>query len=173
MKRTELKELLIDEVYEYSNIIEYFRVLLEPSRHAVLLIRKMQFYYSNDHKLLGKIYAKKLSNHYGIYIHPFARIEKGLKLPHPVGIVIGAAVKCGKNITIYQNVTLGSANIGDWEKGKQPSIGDNVILYAGAKIIGNITVNDGSIVGANSVLNRSTEANCIYAGIPAKKITKY
>lgn len=87
-----------------------------------------------------------------------------IKFPHPQNIVIGSDVQIGDNCIIYQDVTIGQ------NRGKYPTIGNNVIIYPGAKIIGNIIIDDFVIVGANAVVISDVPNNAIVAGIPAKII---
>lgn len=84
--------------------------------------------------------------------------------------MIGETVRIGNNCIIYQQVTVGSKNRGDYIKGLQPCIGNNVILFSGCKVLGSINISDGTTVGSNSVLTKITECNSVYAGIPAKKV---
>ena len=95
-------------------------------------------------------------------------IGKGLHIPHPIGIVINGKAKIGNNCTIMQQVTIGNKLNDD----KIPEIGNNVFIGAGAKIIGNIKIEDNVIIGANAVVTKSIPKNCIVAGIPAKIIRK-
>ena len=107
-------------------------------------------------------------------MNPDVELGVGLKLPHPTGIVI-ASKSIGNHVTIYQQVTIGSARIGDYlAKGgaKQPVIGNDVVLFSGSKIIGEITVADGSCIGANAVLTKSTSNDTTYVGVPARKTGK-
>jgi serine O-acetyltransferase len=105
---------------------------------------------------------------YGIYISANARIDEGLKLPHPVGIVIGEGVAIGKNVKIFQNVTLGGARIGDAKNMNYPIIGDNVVIFAGAVIVGNIRIGDNSTIGANSVVLNDVPSGATCVGVPGR-----
>lgn len=98
-------------------------------------------------------------------------MQQNTKFPHLVGIVISRAATIGKNCTIYQNVTIGAKDIehGDGlTPANYPRIGNNVIIYAGAVVIGGITIGDNAIIGANSVVLSDVPANHIAYGIPAK-----
>lgn len=110
----------------------------------------------------------KLTTQYGSYIGSKVNIGIGVKFPHPSGIIIGESTKIGQNCTIYQQVTFGGKNIGDAQIGNYPIVGDNVIIYAGAKLIGNIIIGDNVIIGANSVVNKSFPSNVAIGGVPAK-----
>ena len=171
MNRKDYKECL------HIEIGKGFKAFLKShfvcSYNAVLYIRKAQYYYKKGflRNLLSKYYVNKLISKYGIFIRPSYVIGSGLKLPHPNGIIIGTN-KIGKNCTIFQQVTIGSARMGDFKKGNQPIIGDNCIFFAGCKVLGSIGIADGTVVGANAVLTKDTEKNCTYVGVPAKKVIK-
>lgn len=101
------------------------------------------------------------------YISNEAHIGRGLLLPHPTGIVIGDGVRIGMDVTIYQNVTLGRANA---DESSYPHIGDGVIIYAGAVIAGAVRIGEGSVVAANSVVNRDVPPATLVGGVPAKTL---
>lgn len=168
VSRKEYKNYLEKEIGK--GLTQKFKILTNNSSKAIYFIRKSEYFYGKGFfsNLLSKYYSNKLGKMYGIFINPKNRIDVGLKLPHPNGIIIGEAVNIGKNCTIYQQVTIGSANIGDARKGLQPQLGDNVTVFSGSKIIGNITLEDNTVVGANAVLTKSTQNNGVYVGIPAK-----
>jgi len=103
----------------------------------------------------------------GCEIYYSSKIGKSFMLVHGLGTVIGSNVEIGDNVTIYHNVTIGTQY--DTEKEK-PNIGNNVIIYAGAKVIGNITIADNVVIGANSVVTKNIPSNEVWVGIPAKRI---
>ncbi|KIL49816.1 serine O-acetyltransferase [Jeotgalibacillus soli] len=113
-----------------------------------------------------------LINKYGISVGMNSIIGKNLKIPHPTSIVIGDGVVIGDNVTLYQNVTLGKKKGNIDSTRDYPIIGNNVTIFAGAQIIGNVLIGDGAVIGANSVVLEDVEENGVYAGIPAKKLNK-
>ena len=121
---------------------------LRPNTRIVYMIRKMQ------------------------YISPLAVIGKGLNLPHPVGIVIGGAVRIGSNVNIYQHVTIGSRRKGDYKKGMQPIIEDGVTCFSNAQILGDITIGEGSVIGAGAVVISSVSPHTVSVGVPSKELIK-
>lgn len=114
---------------------------------------------------------RKIIRTFGCYLSTKAVIGKNLKFRHPVGIVIGDGVTIGNDVIIYQNVTLGAARIGEGSRGYYPQIGNGVTIFAGAKIIGAITIGDNSTIGANSVVVKDVPKNSVAVGIPAKLLT--
>ncbi|WP_283647906.1 serine O-acetyltransferase [Hafnia paralvei] len=94
-------------------------------------------------------------------------VARKTKLPHPIGIVIGKKANIGNNCTIYQNVTIGVKNSEDVN---YPKIGDNVTIYSGCCIVGDITIGNNVIIGANSLILSDVPSDCIIAGSPAKII---
>ena len=122
--------------------------------------------------LVLKFLKYKMIKKWGCHISYKCKIGKNIKFPHPLGIVIGDGVVIGDNVKIWQNVTIGS----DGRKEgifNYPIIGDNVKIYAGAVIIGGISVGDGAIIGANAVVLQNVPPNSIAVGIPAKIIQKF
>lgn len=105
----------------------------------------------------------------GIEIHPGAEIGRELFIDHGMGVVIGETAVIGDNVTLYQGVTLGGTGK---ERGKRhPTIGNNVVIGAGAKVLGNITIGDNSYIGANAVVIRDVPLNSTVVGVPGR-ITK-
>jgi len=106
----------------------------------------------------------------GIEIHPGARIGPGFFIDHGMGVVIGETTEIGENGTIYQGVTLGGTGIA---RGKRhPTLGDNVVVGAGAKILGNIKIGNNVKVGAGSVVVHSVPDHCTVVGVPAEIVRK-
>ena len=102
----------------------------------------------------------------GTEIHPAAVIGRGLFIDHGMGVVIGETAVLGKNVTLFQGVTLGGTGK---EKGKRhPTIGDNVVIGAGAKVLGNITIGNNSIIGANAVVIRDVPDHSTVVGVPGR-----
>jgi serine O-acetyltransferase len=102
----------------------------------------------------------------GIEIHPSARIGRGLFIDHGMGVVIGETAVLGHNVTIFQGVTLGGTGK---EKGKRhPTIGDNVVIGAGAKVLGNITIGSDSMIGANAVVIKDVPPHSTVVGVPGR-----
>ncbi len=102
----------------------------------------------------------------GIEIHPSATIGRGLFIDHGVGVVIGETAVIKENVTLFQGVTLGGTGK---ERGKRhPTIGNNVVIGAGAKILGNITIGDNSMVGANAVVIRDVPEHSTVVGVPGR-----
>ncbi len=106
----------------------------------------------------------------GIEIHPGARIGTGFFIDHGMGVVIGETTEIGHNVTLYHGVTLGGVSI---EKGKRhPTIGDNVVIGAGAKVLGAIEIGKGSRIGANAVVVKPVPAHSIVVGVPGHIIKR-
>lgn len=102
----------------------------------------------------------------GIEIHPGAKIGRGLFIDHGMGVVIGETSEIGDNVTLYQGVTLGGTGK---EQGKRhPTIGNNVVISAGAKVLGSIEIGDGVIIGAGAVVVRSVPDDCTVVGVPGR-----
>jgi len=108
--------------------------------------------------------ARRLVAKYFILLGEQSKAGEGLRLPHPWNIAIGDKAFIGRNCILYQDIMIGQS------KGIYPTIGDNVILYPGVKVVGNVKLGNHVIVGAGSVVTHSFGDNCIIAGIPAKLI---
>ncbi|WP_082890472.1 serine O-acetyltransferase [Halotalea alkalilenta] len=142
------------------------------SSRKVVLRYRLACYFSSRAKFLTTYILKKLQRTYGVYISSKADIGAGLILPHPNGVVIGEKVIIGKNCTIYQQVTLGGGKVGDQSSGNYPVIGDNVTIYAGAKVLGSIKIGDNVIIGANAVIIKDVPSKAVAVGVPGKNILR-
>lgn len=99
-------------------------------------------------------------------------VKQGTIFPHLLGIVISKYAVLGKNCVVYQNVTIGTKHKQNTNKNDYPKIGDNVIIYAGAVIVGPIKIGNNVVIGANSLVLQDVPDNCVVAGIPAKIISR-
>ena len=143
--------------------------LLYPSIHAVIHHKISYFLYRKKFIFLARLVSQISRFLTGIEIHPGAKIGKHLFMDHGMGIVIGETSVIGDNVTIYHGVTLGGVSL---EKGKRhPTIGNNVTVGAGAKVLGNITIGDNCKIGANSVILKDIPKDSVAVGIPGKIIT--
>lgn len=137
--------------------------------HALVYYRISHFFYMKRFFFLARWISQIARSMTGIEIHPGARIGKGFFVDHGMGVVIGETAVVGDNVLLYQGVTLGGTGL---EQGKRhPTIGNNVVIGAGAKVLGNITVGDNSYVGANAVVIKDVPPNSTIVGVPGK-ITK-
>ena len=120
--------------------------------------------YKKKKYVLARLISQVTRFFTGIEIHPGAQIGRRLFIDHGMGVVIGETCRIGDNVTIYQGVTLGGTGK---ERGKRhPDIGDNVLIAAGAKVLGNITINANVNIGANSVVLNSVPSYSTVVGIP-------
>ncbi|MFH1848413.1 MAG: serine O-acetyltransferase [Candidatus Omnitrophota bacterium] len=148
----------------------FFEVLFTyPGLHALIAHRIANRILKARIPVLPRLLSQ-ISRHFtGIEIHPGARIGQGLFIDHGMGVVIGETTIIGDNVTLYQGVTLGGTGK---EKGKRhPTIGNNVVIGTGAKILGDITVGDNSYIGANAVVIKDVPHNSTVVGVPGR-ITK-
>lgn len=144
-------------------------VLAYPGFHAIFLHRINHFLWKIHIPVLPRLMSHLVRFLTGIEIHPAAKIGGGFFIDHGMGVVIGETTEIGKNVTLYQGVTLGGTGK---EKGKRhPTLGDNVVVGAGTKILGAITVANDVKIGANSVVLKSIPDNSIVVGVPGR-VTK-
>lgn len=140
--------------------------LLYPSMQAVIFHKIAHKLYKNKRYFLARLISQFSRFITGIEIHPGAKIGKGLFIDHGMGVVIGETSEIGDNVTIYHGVTLGGTGK---EKGKRhPSVGNNVIIGAGAKILGPVYIGNGAKIGAGAVVLQDVPANSTAIGIPAR-----
>ncbi|MBQ9115661.1 MAG: serine O-acetyltransferase [Clostridia bacterium] len=134
--------------------------------HAVLVYRVSHKLYEGGHFMSARMLSQTARFFTGIEIHPGATIGKGLFIDHGSGVVIGETAELGDNCTLYQGVTLGGTGK---DTGKRhPTLGNNVLVGSGAKVLGPFTVGDNSKVAANAVVLKEVPANCTAVGIPAR-----
>ena len=139
-------------------------VLLYPSFRVMLSYRRAHKLYLKGHYFWARFLSQRAARKTGIEIHPGATIGKGFFIDHGSGVIIGETAIVGDNVTLYQGVTLGGTGK---ETGKRhPTIGDNVMISAGAKIIGSFTVGENSKIGAGSVVLEEVPPNCTVVGVP-------
>ncbi len=145
-------------------------VLLYPSFKAILHYRLAHRYYVKKKYFRARYISQRAVRKTGIEIHPGATIGKGLFIDHGSGVIIGETAVLGDNITLYQGVTLGGTGK---EQGKRhPTLEDNVMVSAGAKVIGSFTVGKNSKIGAGSVVVKEVPPNCTVVGVPGRIIKR-
>ena len=151
-----------------NNLLEI--IFLYPGFHAIVIYRFSHLLWCLKLKFIAKIISYLGRIFTGIEIHPAAKIGKNMFIDHGHGVVIGETSEIGNNVLIYHGVTLGGNSL---NKGKRhPTIGNNVIIGAGAKILGPLVIGDSARVGANAVVTKSVKSNSTVMGIPAKMIIK-
>jgi serine O-acetyltransferase len=147
----------------------YFEILTTyPGVHALILHRLAHFLWSIKLKLIARIFSHLARILTGIEIHPGAQIGRRFFIDHGMGVVIGETAIIGDDCTLYHGVTLGGTT---WKKGKRhPTLKDNVVIGAGAKVLGPITLGNNSKVGSNAVVVTDIPNDSTAVGIPAKII---
>lgn len=141
-------------------------LLLYPHIKALFFYRIAHFLYVRHLYFLAKFVSNIGRNWTGIEIHPGAKIGRGLLIDHGMGVVIGETAVIGDDCNMYHGVTLGGTGK---EKGKRhPSVGNNVMIGAGAKCLGNITIGDNAKIGSNAVVITDVPANTTFIGLAAK-----
>lgn len=141
-------------------------VFLYPSFKVILRYRVAHKLYLSGHFFLARWISQRAARKTGIEIHPGATIGKGLFIDHGSGVIIGETAVIGDNVTLYQGVTLGGTGK---EKGKRhPTLEDNVMVSAGAKILGSFTIGENSKIGAGSVVLEEVPPNCTVVGVPGR-----
>ncbi len=145
-------------------------VLLYPSFRALYSYRKAHKHYLKGHFFRARVISQRAARKTGIEIHPGATIGEGFFIDHGNGVIIGETAIIGNNVTLYQGVTLGGTGK---ETGKRhPTIGNNVMISAGAKVIGSFTVGDNSKIGAGSVVLSEVPPNSTVVGIPGRVVKR-
>lgn len=141
-------------------------VFLYPSFRVILRYRLAHKLYLKGHYFWARWISQRAARKTGIEIHPGATIGKGLFIDHGSGVIIGETTVIGDNVTLYQGVTLGGTGK---EQGKRhPTLEDNVMVSAGAKILGSFTIGENSKIGAGSVVLEEVPPNCTVVGVPGR-----
>ena len=147
-----------------------WEVFLYPSFRAIVNYRITHKLYLKGHFFWARYLSQRSARKTGIEIHPGATIGRGLFIDHGHGVVIGETTIIGDNVTLYQGVTLGGTGK---ESGKRhPTIGNNVMISAGAKVLGSFEIGDNCKIGAGSVVLSPVPSNCTVVGIPGRIIKR-
>lgn len=151
--------------------VNFVEVLLSYSGlHALISHRIAHRLHMWKIPLIPRLLSQFTRSFTGIEIHPGAQVSRSLFIDHGMGVVIGETSVVGENVTMYQGVTLGGTGK---ERGKRhPTIGNNVVIGAGAKILGNITIGDNVNVGSNAVVIRNVPSNSTVVGIPGRIVKR-
>lgn len=146
-----------------------FEVVLTYSGfHALVMYRFAHFMHVHGYKLIARMVSQLAKFFTGIEIHPGAKIGSGVFIDHGEGVVIGETAVVGNNVVLYQGVTLGGTGK---DKGKRhPTIEDNVMISAGAKILGPFTVGKNAKIGAGSIVLKEVPANATVVGVPGRVV---
>ncbi|WP_148550584.1 serine O-acetyltransferase EpsC [Paraclostridium bifermentans] len=161
-------EYIIENDPAARSKIEVF--LLYPSVHALICHRIAHHFYKYKMFFIARFISQVNRFITGIEIHPGATIGSGILIDHGMGVVIGETAEVGNRVTIYHGTTLGGTGK---DSGKRhPTVGDNVVIGAGAKVLGPITIGENSKVGANAVVLKDVPPNSTVVGIPGKIIKK-
>mgnify|MGYP004631587981 FL=1 len=145
-------------------------VFLYPSFKAMIYYRISHKLYEGKHYFLARWVSQKGAHKTGIEIHPGAKIGKGLFIDHGHGVIIGETAVIGDNVTLYQGVTLGGTGK---EHGKRhPTLGNNVMVSAGAKVLGSFTIGENSKIGAGSVVLAEVPPNSTVVGVPGRVVKR-
>ena len=161
-----IKEQIRIVMEKDPSISKPFEVLLCPSFKALIYYKISHYFYERKHLILARYISEKAKRKTGIEIHPGATIGKRLFIDHGTGVVIGETAIVGNDVTLFHGVTLGGTGK---EKGKRhPTIGNNVFIGSGAKVLGNIVVGNNVKIGANAVILKDVPSNVTIVGVPGK-----
>jgi len=168
----------IREIREEINVIRErdpaihsdFEVLLYPSFRVMRYYKRAHRHYLKGHYFRARYLSQKGVRKTGIEIHPGAQIGKGFFIDHGSGVIIGETTIIGDNVTLYQGVTLGGTGK---EQGKRhPTIGNNVMISTGAKVLGSFTIGDNSKIGAGSVVLEEVPPGSTVVGVPGRVVKR-
>lgn len=161
-------KVIFDRDPAAKSIVEV--LLCYPGFHALLMHRMAHALYNRGLVLLPRLISQLSRFLTGIEIHPGARIGKGFFIDHGTGVVIGETTEIGDNVTLYQGVTLGGTGK---EKGKRhPTLGNNVVVGSGAKILGSVIIGDNVKIGAGSVVVKPVPSDTTVVGVPGRVVIR-
>ena len=143
-------------------------ILTYSGLHAVAMYRVAHWFFIRDFKFIARLISQTARFLTGIEIHPGAMIGKGLLIDHGSGVVIGETAEIGDNCLLYQGCTLGGT--GKDHGKRHPTLGNNVMVGCGAKVLGPFKVGDNSKIAANAVVLEPVPANCTAVGVPARVV---
>ena len=146
-------------------------LLLYPGVHSIISHRLAHFLHTHKLKFAGRLVSQLSRFFTGIEIHPGASIGRGFFIDHGMGIVIGETCEIGNNVTIYQGVTLGGT--GKHEGKRHPTLGNDVMIGAGAFVLGPFKVGDGAKVGSGAVVLKEVPSGCTVVGNPGRLVRCY
>jgi len=150
------------------NVLEI--LLCYPGLHAVWGHRLTHWLWKHNIKVVARWISQLLRGLTGIEIHPGASLGPGFFIDHGMGVVIGETAEIGADVTLYHGVTLGGTSLAKVKR--HPTIGDRVVIGAGAKVLGAIEIGDDSRIGANAVVVRSVPPNSVVVGVPGQIVTR-
>jgi serine O-acetyltransferase len=145
-----------------------FEVLTYPGLHAVSWYRVANRLWKWNFKFLARLISQTARFFTGIEIHPGATIGKGFFIDHGMGVVIGETAEIGDSVLIYHGVTLGGVSLE--KKKRHPTVGNNVVIATGAKVLGAITIGDNAKIGANAVVLKDVPPDSTVVGIPGRVV---
>lgn len=148
----------------------WLEVLTYAGLHAIIWHRVAHFLWRHGLKFPARLISQINRFMTGIEIHPGAKIGKGFFIDHGMGVVIGETAEIGENCLLYHGVTLGGVSLE--KKKRHPTLGNNVVVGAGAKVLGAITLGDNVQVGANAVVLKDVPPNSVVVGIPGRVVVQ-
>ena len=172
MKMIDLMKEDVQSVFERDpaarNIVEV--ILCYAGLHAVWGHRITHWLWRKNFRLLARWLSQLVRGITGVEIHPGAKIGRRFFIDHGMGVVIGETAEVGSDVTLYHGVTLGGTSL---NKGKRhPTLEDNVVVGAGAKVLGAITIGQNSRLGANAVVVKPTPPNSVVVGVPGQVVVR-
>ncbi len=155
-------------IFRNDPAVKNLEFLLYPGLHAILIHRVISHpLYMWEVPFFPRLISQIMRFFTGIEIHPGAKIGKGLFIDHGMGIVIGETVEMGKNCVLFHNVTLGGT--GNVKEKRHPTLGDNVLVGAGAILLGNIEIGNNVRVGADTlIIDKNIPSDCTVVGTPGR-----